>query len=50
MTTDQAEYLAGYQAGTNAAPIRLFYSNHEPHYARGLTAGMVALCFGVHLA
>jgi hypothetical protein len=47
---DRAEYQAGYLAGVGIVPIRTCYANHEPHYARGITAGMVALWCGVDLS
>jgi hypothetical protein len=50
MTADRAEYLAGYLAGTGAVPIRVYYANHEPHYARGLQAGFCAAWCGVDLS
>jgi hypothetical protein len=50
MDIDRAEYLAGYLAGTGAVPIRVYYANHEPHYARGLQAGFAAAWCGVDLS
>lgn len=47
---DRAEYLAGYAAGTGAVPVRIYYANHEPHYARGLQAGFAAAWCGVDLS
>jgi hypothetical protein len=47
---DRAEYQAGYLAGVGIVPIRTFYANHEPHYARGLHAGFVALWCGVDMS
>ena len=49
MNIDHAEYLAGYLAGTGATPIRIYYANLEPHYARGLQAGFCAAWCGVSL-
>jgi len=45
---DHAEYLAGYLAGTDAVPVRTYY--HEPHYARGVWAGLVASWCGIDLS
>ena len=50
MTAARAEYLAGYLAGTGAVPIRVYYANHEPDYARGLQAGFAASWCGVDLS
>ncbi len=50
MNIDRAEYLAGYLAGTGAVPVRIYYANHEPHYARGLQAGFAAAWCGVDLS
>lgn len=47
---DRAEYQAGYLAGVGIVPTRIHYANHEPHYARGITAGMVALWCGVDMS
>lgn len=47
---DHAEYLAGYLAGTDAVPVRNYYANHEPHYARGIWAGIAAKWCGVDLS
>lgn len=49
MALDRAEYLAGYLAGTGAAPVRSYSTMHEHHYARGMHAGLVAKWFGVSL-
>jgi len=50
MTLDRAEYLAGYAAGTGAAPLRGYSTMHEPHYARGVEAGRCATWCGVDLS
>jgi hypothetical protein len=50
MTIDQVEYLAGYLAGIGAVPVRIYYANLEPHYARGLQAGFAANWLGVDLS
>ena len=47
---DRAEYLAGYLAGTDVLPVRTYYANFEPHYARGIWAGIVADWCGVDLS
>ena len=47
---DHAEYLAGYLEGTGAVPILTHYANFEPHYARGIWAGIIADCCGVDLS
>ena len=47
---DRAEYLAGYLAGIGLRDTRVHYANHEPHYHRGLIAGVVGLHFGVDLS
>ncbi len=47
---DAAEYEAGYKAGTKELPVRIYYANFEPHYHRGLLAGIMATWAGVSLS